>query len=275
MIPTSWKSQYADWDEMVFADREKGYGAYDLRKRYPRHLLAGLGGAILLGAFMLAWPSLNALWAKPPVQAKEVLVISEPINLPPVEEESPQELTPPPLPPEPPKLKQLASLIPEPTADDDLDPDDNPTINTMDSLLAAPNIGLDNIEGKDEAAIFENIGDGDEDIPQVIVEQTRPGFGDFVHVDEEPVPLNMLDIQKAISFPQMARDANIHGTVVFRVLVDKQGNYVEHRTINSAHPLLEKAVTPHLGDLEFSPAIQGGKAIAFWVNIPFTFNFID
>ena len=28
MTPSSWESQYADWDEMVFEDREKSYGVY-------------------------------------------------------------------------------------------------------------------------------------------------------------------------------------------------------------------------------------------------------
>ncbi|MEM7658308.1 MAG: hypothetical protein AAF399_19435 [Bacteroidota bacterium] len=32
----------ADWEDMVFADREQQYGAYQLRKRYPLHLTIGL-----------------------------------------------------------------------------------------------------------------------------------------------------------------------------------------------------------------------------------------
>lgn len=275
-MPTSWKSQYADWDEMVFADREKSYGAFELRKRYPRHLLAGLGGAVLLGILMIAWPKLNYLFAaEAPVTGRIVEGNLTTIDLPPVEEPQAKEIQPPPPPPEAPKLRQLASLIPDPTEAEDLDPAEDATIHRMDSLLAAPNIGLDNVEGRDEQMAFTNIGTGEEDIPQVIVEPDIPASGVFVHVDEEPVPLNMTEISRAISFPQIARDAGISGTVVIRVLVGPDGSYREHKVINSVHPLLQNAVEPHLKDLEFSPAIQGGKPIYFWVNIPFSFHFID
>lgn len=276
MMPTSWKSQYADWDEMVFADREKSYGAFELRKRYPRHLLAGLGGAVLLGILMIAWPKLNHLFAaEAPVTGRIVEGNLTTIDLPPVEEPQAKEIQPPPPPPEAPKLRQLASLIPDPTEAEDLDPEEDATIHRMDSLLAAPNIGLDNVEGRDEQMAFTNIGTGEEDIPQVIVEPSIPPIDVFQYADQEPTPINMAEIQRSISFPQMARNANIYGSVVFRVLVGPDGSYREHRVINSSHPLLTQAIEPHIGNLQFSPAIQGGKPIFFWVNIPFNFKLID
>ncbi len=275
-MPTSWKSQYADWDEMVFADREKSYGAFELRKRYPRHLLAGLGGAVLLGILMIAWPKLNHLFAaEAPVTERIVEGNLTTIDLPPVEEPQAKEIQPPPPPPEAPKLRQLASLIPDPTEAEDLDPAEDATIHRMDSLLAAPNIGLDNVEGRDEQMAFTNIGSGEEDIPQVIVEPSIPPIDVFQYADQEPTPINMAEIQRSISFPQMARNANIYGSVVFRVLVGPDGSYREHRVINSSHPLLTQAIEPHIGNLQFSPAIQGGKPIFFWVNIPFNFKLID
>ena len=78
-----------------------------------------------------------------------------------------------------------------------------------------------------------------------------------------------------IGYPQIARDAGIEGRVIIRVLVDEHGNYVRHRVISSVHPMLTKACAEHLAELQFTPAIQGGRPIKFWVNIPFMFTLIN
>ena len=55
--------EYAHWDDMVFEGREKSYGAYELRQRYPRHLVIGLIAVALLGGTLTARKSMagNAL----------------------------------------------------------------------------------------------------------------------------------------------------------------------------------------------------------------------
>ncbi|MEL6592497.1 MAG: energy transducer TonB, partial [Bacteroidota bacterium] len=78
-----------------------------------------------------------------------------------------------------------------------------------------------------------------------------------------------------IGYPQIARDAGIEGNVVVRVLVDKRGNYDKHKIITQVHPILTKAVEEHISKLQFTPAIQGGKPIKFWVNIPFNFKLLN
>ncbi|MEL7340987.1 MAG: energy transducer TonB, partial [Bacteroidota bacterium] len=78
-----------------------------------------------------------------------------------------------------------------------------------------------------------------------------------------------------IGYPQIARDAGIEGNVVVRVLVDKRGNYDKHKIITQVHPILTKAVEEHIAKLQFTPAIQGGKPIKFWVNIPFNFKLLN
>ncbi|MCB0842763.1 MAG: energy transducer TonB, partial [Bacteroidetes bacterium] len=86
--------------------------------------------------------------------------------------------------------------------------------------------------------------------------------------------VNINDIKKLIGYPQIARDASIQGMVVVRVLVDKNGNYAKHKVTNEVHPILSRAVEEHVNKLKFTPAIQGGKPIKFWVNIPFNFMLI-
>ena len=115
--------------------------------------MAGLGSALLIGMLMIAWPRFSYLWAadlsisEHSIEGKLTV-----IDLPPLEEPKAQEVQPPPPPPPPeaPQFKQLANLIPDPT-EDELDPND-PTIHRMDSLMAAPNIGLDDMRQNQEVS---------------------------------------------------------------------------------------------------------------------------
>lgn len=97
----------------------------------------------------------------------------------------------------------------------------------------------------------------------------------LILVEEEPKPMNMGDIQRSIGYPQTSRDAGLQGVVIPRVLVDSMGNYVTHTVIKRSAPSLTIAVEKEIHKLKFTPAIQDGKAIPFWVNIPFNFKLLD
>lgn len=105
--------------------------------------------------------------------------------------------------------------------------------------------------------------------------EASPSPEALVAAERQPQPLNMREVQRRIGYPQAARDAGVGGTVVMRVLVDEKGNYLRHKLINQAHPLLVEAVEQHLSLLEFEPAVQSGKPIKFWVNIPFNFKLLN
>ncbi|GAB4415703.1 MAG: hypothetical protein OHK0039_24490 [Bacteroidia bacterium] len=262
---------------MVFEDRERGYGAYFLRKRYPAHLTIGtilIGVVGLLGGFAPVIAKTLNLGKEEEVKVKTVAVSLSMEDLPPPPAMD-EDQAPPPPPPKtpPPQVKTVAFQIPEPTPADELDPDEDQTIAEQDVLKEAPAIGLEDKEGAD-VGFFDGEVDATGDIPEVIVEQ-EPSMDAFIFAEEEPQPINMDDIKKLIGYPQIARDAGIEGSVVVRVLVDKKGNYNKHRIINQVHPVLAKAVEEHVAKLRFTPAIQGGKPIQFWVNIPFNFKLLN
>ncbi|MDX2249352.1 MAG: energy transducer TonB [Bacteroidia bacterium] len=262
----------ASLDDMVFEDREKGYGAFSLRKSYPRHLLTG---TLIIGtaAFLLTFAPLIAKtlgFNEVVVEDKANSVVLDVMNLPPPP--VPEEIKQVPPPRIPPEVRTIAYQIPTPTPEEEIE-DDTKTIAEIEVLENAPNIGLKDKEGED-VVYFDEEFSGDGNIPEVIVEQ-EPGIEDFLIPDEEPQPVNMEDIRNLIGYPQMARDAGIQDMVVVRVLVDKKGNYSKHKVIKSGHPILETAVVEHINKLRFTPAIQGKKPIQFWVNIPFHFKLIQ
>ncbi len=267
----------ADIDEMVFEDRERRYGAYFLRKRYPKILLY----STLIGLFITAMIPASSSIAKALGLNAEVEESSGPRNVvinmedlpppPPIDEEKPP--PPPPPKPPPPQIKTVAFKIPEPAPEEEIDPEEQ-TINEQEELKDAPVIALEDQEGDDDVGFIDGDIEGEGDIPEVVVEK-EPDVNAFIVVEEEPKPVNMGEVKQAIGYPQVARDAGIEGNVVVRVLVDKNGGYRRHIILNGVHPVLEKAVAAQLPKLRFTPAIQGGKPIQFWVNIPFAFKLIQ
>jgi TonB family protein len=101
-----------------------------------------------------------------------------------------------------------------------------------------------------------------------------PDINGFTFAEQEPEPTNMDEIRKLIGYPPEAVEQDLQGQVVVRVLVDEKGQYMKHKTIVKGHPLLAAAVEAQVDKLTFSPAIQEGKAIKFWVNIPFSFKLV-
>lgn len=102
-----------------------------------------------------------------------------------------------------------------------------------------------------------------------------PGINEFIVVEQEPKPLNMVDVQRLIGYPHEARKLGIQGNVVVRVLLNKEGRYLSHKVLNGVSPLLSDEVEKYIPEIRFSPAIQAGKPISFWVNIPFVFKLLD
>ncbi|MEM6261248.1 MAG: TonB family protein [Bacteroidota bacterium] len=263
----------ADWDEMLFESRERSYGAYALRKHYARHLFSGLGIMCFLFITGAALPGLFE--PEPPRQAeKSTTFILELLDSPLKDEIPEEEITEPDLPPPvPPQVRVLDARIPEPAPINEID--SVAEIASVDSLRAAPALGLANLDGALEG-VFDGEIDG-KGVPDIISEPAEedPPIDMVNFAAEEPQTINMNEVRKMIGYPELAKNNGIEGMVVIRILVDKYGNYKKHKVIKKIHPLLSKACEAHLSKLRFTPAIQGGNPIPFWVNIPFRFILVD
>lgn len=110
------------------------------------------------------------------------------------------------------------------------------------------------------------------DAPKIPTEEKAPSPDVFIWVSQEPEPQNMDEIINLIGYPEEAKERNLEGEVVARILIDKKGNYLRHKLVRKAHPILVNAVEAQISKLKFSPAIQDGEPIMFWVNIPFQFS---
>lgn len=105
--------------------------------------------------------------------------------------------------------------------------------------------------------------------------QQEPDVNAFYAYDQEAKALNINDVRKEIGYPQAAIDSNMTGAVLLRILVSEQGEYVKHKVLRSPGATLSRAVAAQLPKLRFTPSMQEGKAVASWVNIPFSFQLED
>jgi protein TonB len=97
--------------------------------------------------------------------------------------------------------------------------------------------------------------------------EVGPGPGEFVPVDEEPVRISMTPPV----YPEVARSAEVEGTVMVRALVGTDGR-VKDVIIVEGQPMLNDAAVASARTAIFRPALQGHRPVEVWVLMPITFR---
>ncbi|MCS6790092.1 MAG: energy transducer TonB [Bacteroidia bacterium] len=262
-----------NWDDRLFAKRNREYGAYFLRKNYVRHTLRALIIAVSAVGFAIAVPFIKAY-----IEAKlegfkkkeKRVVVTELMEPPPIDKKN--EPPPPPVeqPPPPPQRAQIKFVPPQVVKEEQARKEE--TIANIDTLMKV-DPGTKDVQGDPNAIpeIGEIGGTGNQPV-EVVEKEEDPDPTAFVAVEKEPQPVNMDDIKRRIGYPPLAKEAGIQGKVIVRVLVGKNGKYEKHLILKSPHKVLTEAVERELPNLEFTPGIQAGKPIKVWVTIPFDFR---
>lgn len=107
---------------------------------------------------------------------------------------------------------------------------------------------------------------------QQVFAQDDPSPIDFILLEHEPSPLNLDSVKRLIIYPSMAKEAEIEGRVVVRLLISETGRYLRHIVLKDPHPILTREVERVLPSIRFSPARQAGKNVKVWVTLPFDFR---
>jgi len=93
-----------------------------------------------------------------------------------------------------------------------------------------------------------------------------PKFGDYVHVDELPVPINEFKPE----YPEFARQVNAEGYVVVHALVGKDGHVLQVKLDEKfRNPLFNDASVEGAKRWVFKPAYSDGHPVPVWFAIPF------
>ena len=229
------------------------YGAPELKRAARPHMVRALvlSSLLVTAAFALAW-SLSQFIV--PTQVIEIPV-------PPTRHDSehfdilkppPPPITPPAVVVRPPSKVNAVDAVPVPKKDDVVPPDqtikgqgENPDL----PVTTGPSTGIK----------IEN-GTGDQPVNR---------FDEVAFVDRYPEAIT----RTTPTYPDIARQAGVEGTVVVYVLIGKEGKVREVKLHPDRHvPMLDEAALQAARRWTFEPALSSGHAVAVWVQLPFKFS---
>jgi periplasmic protein TonB len=240
------------FDEIIFENRNKNYGAYDLRKRYNSATSISILGGVAICALMVAVFSAST----EPGSASQgpgsvIIVMADPILPDPVKPETK------PLKGMPEAMKNVAPeitsdtteiLTPPPIADDVLASTQN----------GDPNDTVRFLESSDPVIPVE---------PEI-----------YVTVKEMPefpggTQALMQFIKENISYPEDALNNNIQGRVVLKFVVRTDGTVGRIEIVGSIDPSLDEEAIRVVKSLPaFKPGRLDGVPVPVWFIIPVLFR---
>lgn len=274
--PETMKNSLPSLDDMVFENRNKLYGAFDLRKSYANNLhkatLSGIAIALLISgsSFILAKNN------KPTDSLRKVEVTIADY----VEPDKPIEefpvLPPPPIAETPPPVLQKAFIPPVPV--DDL-AEIIEVIPPKMSELTDARIGKVDVEGvKSEAIIF------DAPPPMPVLTGTAKTSG----IQEEEMPFTAVEVQpqfiggtaamyrwlgKNLAYPGAAVQATIEGKVYLKFIVEKDGAISNVEVMKGIGFGCDEEALRVLNAMpKWNPGKQNGQPVRVYFTIPLVFK---
>lgn len=258
--------------DLLFGNKNKAYGAYELRKLENRNALI----AFLISAFVVtigfSWPFIKQAFEKKediPIKIKEkrVLNYSELSAPPPIELEKP--------PPEKVAVqsREVKKFI-KPVVKPDEEVIDEELIPTQEELETAE-AGTDNIEGLDTVMLDQEIASFDDEL--VIEEEvTEP----FLQVEQMPSfpggdEALLRYLAENVKYPRMAREAKVQGLVIVRFVVDSDGFIQNAQVIRGIGAGCDEEALRVVEKMpKWQPGFQNGRAVPVMYNMPIRFRLI-
>lgn len=247
------------FDDIVFEDRNKEYGAYRLRKRYNRNVTISLLIGILILATAIITPYLNAKASenKSKRAEKEVQIKMEKLD-------QPNEQAPPPPPPPPPPtdVVQQQKYVP-PVVVDSIRPEDVKQLMTADQAQT-------DVKNTEVVEVQQQVKEE--------VQEAEPEQQPFIVVEEMPeYPGGNVELQKWLmehtQYPEIAKENNIQGKVIVRFCVTPKGGVSQVSVLKGVDPELDKEAMRVVTTLPpFKPGKQGGKPVPVWFMVPIAFT---
>ncbi|WP_128543882.1 energy transducer TonB [Larkinella soli] len=265
--------RYPTLNDIVFENRNKQYGAYDLRQRYSRHTERALWLGILLFAAGLTAPTVydRLKPAEDPQQYMNEVILEDlklqqpeepPVVLPPVQQPVVQVPTTRYLPPE--VLADAPEEVVVPTTDDleKTTPSDK-------TVEGDPNAG-DVIEAPNETA-------GPAPVEKNI--DVKPKEDEvFIGVEQQPMfPGGMSKfaefLERNLKYPPAASRAGISGKVFVQFIVNTDGSIVEATVIKGiGFGCDEEALRVIQKMPKWQPGKQAGRPVRVRYNLPIVFQ---
>ena len=251
-----------EWVDIVFEDRNKEYGAYQLRKRNDRNIVIGIIFAIATFSLGVSMPVILKYIEGLDLNKTEVKV-SQDINLeepPPIDKSQPP---PPPVEPPPPLRSTVKFTPPIIKPDEEVKNEEPPP--PQDEIKTE--IGKETVIGTDDAppdlTTDESIGDNG--TPFLSVEQ-MPEFP-----GGEAAMLSY--IANHIVYPPLAKDNGITGKVFVQFVIAPDGHVKDVKVLRGIGGGCDEEAMRVIKSMPaWKAGRQNGKAVNVLYNIPIKFS---
>lgn len=253
-----------DFNDIIFASRNKDYGAYQLRKRYNAVVAGGIILAILICSTAVLLPFLLNRPSEHIISGGSRYVTVNMENLQPPQEP----LYVPPAPPPPrPKNTQVVNYIP-PEIVDSVPPLENKTASVDEILSSQPaNLEQEDATGYGDELLNGDVGSGAGDAFFLV--EVMPSFkGGGMEKFREY-------IRNHTNYPKEAVEKKIKGTVYLSFVVERDGSVSTVTIMKGVNPLLDGEAVKVISDSpKWSPGLQRGLPVRVRYLIPVNFNFL-
>ncbi|MBD1362241.1 TonB family protein [Mucilaginibacter sp. ZT4R22] len=273
MLNTKFDLYKTEWLDLVFDDRNKAYGAYDLRAHYAGTLNKAMAIAftvVITGAVALSF----AFKTEPKEYVDKIVdVYVPPIKVEPVKPSKPeQQKAAAPDKPQP-QVNTIKDLPPVVTPDDK-PTEEPPTIAQLQTAAA----GTETVKGVDPGE-GGNIpepkgGGGGGTAPKANGDEII----DFRGVEVNPEPYGGMAafgkfLGKALRFPPQAQDAGVSGRVLMSFVIEKNGE-ISNITVDkgAGYGFDQEAVRVLKLAKAWKPGMQNGQPVRVRYSIPINFQ---
>jgi len=255
--------------EILFINKNKEYGAFQLRKKYKFFMSASLWIAVILFVLGTSAPLIyNAIKPKEEIKLnrKKVVQITELAEPPSIGEkkEVQQVEAPPPL------KSTIKFLPPVVKADEEVTEEYIPTVEELHNI----DPGAKTQEGH-EGGVDYSLIEVEETVEEEIVEEKEEPF---TYVEEMPsYPTGMEDLMvfigQNITYPEIAKRAGVEGKVFVQLVIEKDGRVTDIRIAKGIGAGCdEEAVRVCKLLPKWKPGKQNGKPVRVRMVIPFLFR---
>jgi periplasmic protein TonB len=248
-----------DLDEVLFAQKNKEYGAYKLRKSYKTYLSVSMWIAVLIVLLATVGPTVYRLInpEEDSNQKRRVIQITTLEQPPSIGEQKEVEQIQ-----APPPLKSTIKFTPPVVKPDEQVKDE--TIPTVEDLKKV-DPGTETKQGNPQGVDYSLIDTEEKVVPE------PPKY--FVAVEEMPEPIGGIQaIQSKIVYPEIAKRAGVEGKVYVLAFVNEQGEVADAKIIKGIGAGCDEAALNAVLQTKFSPGKQRGVPVKVQVSIPIIFK---
>ncbi|MGV9013091.1 MAG: energy transducer TonB [Flavobacteriales bacterium] len=256
---TSWMNVLQDLrNNLVFADRNKEYGAYELRQDYNRRLGLAMLSAVIFFALVVGTPFLVSKIGSKEKEPEKVNIVE--VNLENFQEQ-PEEPPPPPevIPPPQPQIETVQFVA----------------VEAADEPVEAPPPTQEDLKETTAGQTTQEGEKIDAPPPPPPVEEVTY---DLAAVQEQPEFQGGMAqmygyLKKNIKYPDMEFDAGIQGKVYVEFVVEKDGSVEDVSVRRGVSPGLDKEALRAVRSMpKWSPGKMNGKAVKVRFTIPVDFK---